>query len=675
MRLTDQDLENLRKCYIDEETAKAADIFRVNSLDGREIVGRKGGGNYSGLVFPIRWPGDPNVLAYRLRLDTPMADVSGRQAQKYMVARGTRNRFYMPLADPSALEDPNIDIIFVEGEKKCLALTRAAQEISSNGHGRGKFLAIGLLGVWSFKTTIRIDADENGVRHEVRGPLPDFNRVVWRGDEISRRVFILYDANVLTNQHVRTARLHLAREVESHGGTVYFLHLPEGAGINGIDDLLGIAGLPALLQILEQPIRFDWRTDLARNDKGKIISSFANAVMALKTAPQWFGVLGFNEFAQRTEARKVLPWGQLPPASWGEYEDSSTREWLEHQGIRISENDVVRALTMVSTKFPFHPLREWLDSLVWDGKERLSNWLPTYLQAEASPYVCEISRRWPISAVARGYEPGCKVDSALILEGGQGIGKTTTFRILGGEDWYTDDIAELGTRDAALALHGKWIIELSELAAMSKAADEKIKSFLSRSVDHYRAPYARRYTESPRQCVFGGTINSAEYLRDETGARRFWPVRCGQLDTAALERDRGQIWAEAVDAYKKGEHWWIKDEKLLKNAQAEQEERFQTDAWEPRIEKWLSDRIISNTDNAGLMDMKKIPCTTADVLEFAVHKEARLWLRSEEMRVGVILRRLGWEKTRPGGDGPRRRVYTPTGDAIRTALGKEGACQ
>ena len=159
--------------------------------------------------------------------------------------------------------------------------------------------------------------------------------------------------------------------------------------------------------------------------------------------------------------------------------------------------------------------------------------------------------------------------------------------ILGGE-FYSDDIADLGAKDAAIGTAGVWIVELAELAAMNRAEVEKVKAFLSRRIDRYRPPYARHYIWTPRQCVFGGSINLQKYLKDETGGRRFWPARCGHMNLDALRRDRDQLWAEAVVRYERGELWWLDTADLIADAAGEQEERLQADPWETAIETWLA---------------------------------------------------------------------------------------
>ena len=224
---------------------------------------------------------------------------------------------------------------------------------------------------------------------------------------------------------------------------------------------------------------------------------------------------------------------------------------------------------MVARDIMHHPVRERLNGLKWDGTARLDSWLTDYLgvepatgydaeKSQAHRYTSEVGLRWLISAVARVYQPGCKADHCLILEGPQGVGKSTAAATLALEDaWFADEIADLGTKDSAQDLRGKWIIELGELSALKRGEIERVKAFMSRKVDHYRPSYGRRSQDFPRQCVFIGITNADAYLGDETGGRRFWPVKVGKIDLEKLKADREQLWAEAVAAYRAGEKWWL----------------------------------------------------------------------------------------------------------------------
>jgi predicted P-loop ATPase len=240
---------------------------------------------------------------------------------------------------------------------------------------------------------------------------------------------------------------------------------------------------------------------------------------------------------------KPAPWGVVPKGEWTDHEDRLAAEWLQRQGILVSVDVAGQAVQTAARDHPFHPVRTYLNGLQWDGVERVDRWLSTYLGADDTEYSRAVGSRWLISAVARIFRPGAKADCCLILEGPQGIRKSTALRTIAGE-YFTDELADLGSKDAAMQTRGVWIIELSELDNLSHAEVARIKAFMSRTTDRFRPPYGMRLVESPRQCVFAGTVNHGTYLRDETGGRRFWPVVCGCIDIDTLARDRDQLWAE-----------------------------------------------------------------------------------------------------------------------------------
>jgi len=208
---------------------------------------------------------------------------------------------------------------------------------------------------------------------------------------------------------------------------------------------------------------------------------------------------------------------------------------------------------------------------------------------EDNAYARAVGARWLISAVARIYQPGAKADCCLILEGPQGIRKSTALRTLAGE-YFTDELADLNSKDAALQTRGVWIIELSELDTLARSEIAVIKAFMSRTSDRFRPPYGKRLIESPRQCVFAGTVNHHDYLKDDSGGRRFWPVQCGRIDVGQLERDRDQLWAEARAKYIGGALWWLETAELVEAAEQEQTERYEEDPWTEVIAEWAEVR-------------------------------------------------------------------------------------
>ena len=222
-----------------------------------------------------------------------------------------------------------------------------------------------------------------------------------------------------------------------------------------------------------------------------------------------------------------------------------------------------------------------------DGTARLDLWLMTYLGVADTHYARAVGARWLSSAVARIYIPGAKTDCVLILEGPQGIKKSSALMTLA-EPWFTDRLSDLGSKDAAMETKGVWIIEVAELDSMSRTEVGAIKAFISRTHDRFRPPYGKRLVDLPRHCVFAGSVNpEGGYLKDATGGRRFWPVLCTTINVERLRADRDQLWAEARDRFRADEPWWLETLELNEAATREQDERYQGDAWEEPIQQYL----------------------------------------------------------------------------------------
>jgi predicted P-loop ATPase len=380
-----------------------------------------------------------------------------------------------------------------------------------------------------------------------------------------------------------------------------------------------------------------WRDGLLLNLNGTVKPVLANAITALRGAPEWAGVLAYNEFAHFTVLQKAAPWMKPDaevPADWTPNHDTLTTEWLHHQGIFISTDVAGQAVEAVARERPFHPVRSYLKDLTWDGTHRLQAWLPNYLGVEPSPYAAAVGSRWLISAVARVFEPGCKADCCLILEGEQGIRKSTALRVLA-QPWFTDEIADLGSKDAALQTRGVWVIEIAELDSMSCSDIGKIKAFMSRMTDRFRPPYGKRPIDSPRQCVFAGSVNHGTYLRDETGGRRFWPVECkaAVIDVDTLADVRDQLWAEATSLYFDGKPWWLDSVSLNREAAEEQANRYEGDPWDELILTWARER-----DSVSI----------ADVLTVCLEKKKDMWTQADRNRVARCLRAHGWSRFNAG---------------------------
>jgi predicted P-loop ATPase len=299
-------------------------------------------------------------------------------------------------------------------------------------------------------------------------------------------------------------------------------------------------------------------------------------------------------------------------------------------------------------------VRAYLGSLHWDGTPRIETWASRYLGAAPTDLTHAIGSLWLISAIARIYRPGVKADHMLILEGEQGARKSTALKILAGEDWFTDELPDLGSKDAAIHMQGVWIVEIAELDAIGRAEVSRIKAFLTRTTDRFRPPYGRHTVETKRQCVFAGTVNPDTYLRDETGNRRFWPIRCGEIDIEALRRDRDQLWAEAVARFNDGAIWWLEEKALLQASREEQDKRYQSDAWDGLIDRWLTHETRRvNKGYAGCDDWQEEEferleplrdVSVGEVLAEAIGIEPARWTKPDQMRVGSWLTSRNWER-------------------------------
>ena len=387
-----------------------------------------------------------------------------------------------------------------------------------------------------------------------------------------------------------------------------------------------------------------WLRALQTKGNGEAKGNLANVVTALESSPDLSRMIAFDEFARRVMVVKRPPWEQgFTRRPWRDADDAELLTWLQCNGVPATATATVAdAVRMVAERHKFDALADFLNSLEWDGKERLSSWLTTYMDAEESPLVEAMGRAWLVSAVARGLSPGCQADYVLVLEGPQGTRKSSAARILGGE-FTQEHLPDFHSKDAAAALAGSWIVELSELAAMTRSEVEAVKSFITRRVDRYRPAYGRHVVEQPRRSVFMATTNEKRYLRDSTGNRRFWPVRAGTVDLDGLAEARDQLLAEAVHAYRAGEPWYITDQALARHAEAEQAARVEDDPWKATIASWLTG---------------KNETTTRAVLDW-LNVDTRTQHSGHAKRVAGIMRRLGWIEREDRAGGKREMVWIP----------------
>lgn len=298
----------------------------------------------------------------------------------------------------------------------------------------------------------------------------------------------------------------------------------------------------------------DWRADLDMTDKGKYRATLRNTVMILINAVSK-EVVKRDLFSYRDFYSMQTPWGGEPNAALNDDDVTKIKLWIaNHFGFEPSANIVGEALTILATNNSFDPVKDALEALPeWDGVERLDTWLAKYFEAEGHPdYLAQVFRKWLVAMVMRTYEPGAKFDWMPIFEGPQGAGKSSLGRLLVGDKYFLDWLPDLSNKDAALSLQGVWAVEMGELASFRKNEIESVKAFITRQVDKVRPPYGQRWLESPRRCVFFGTTNYETYLRDDSGNRRFKPVKVGKLNFEQLEADRLQLFAEALWLYKNG---------------------------------------------------------------------------------------------------------------------------
>lgn len=406
------------------------------------------------------------------------------------------------------------------------------------------------------------------------------------------------------------------------------------------------------------PFVAKWLNGCMRDHRDEPIPNLANAVLAMREAPELQDVFAHDRMLCTTVLTREPPnaYGTLGiecaarPAS--DADVSRVQEFMQKAGLRrVSKDTVHQAADQRGHERAFHPIKDYLNSLRWDGTSRLKTWLSQYLGAETNAYTSGIGTMFLVAMVARIYEPGCKADYMMILEGDQGARKSTACRIIGGE-WFSDSLPDVTDgKDVSQHLPGKWLIEIGEMAAMSRAENAALKAFITRTVERYRKSYGRREVVEPRQCIFIGTTNKTTYLRDETGGRRFWPVKVGKIDTEALAADRDQLFAEAVEYYQAGIRWWPDASFEQEHIKPQQEARFEADVWEEAINGYLEGKssvMVGDVAREGLhIETPRIG--RADQIRITSALERAGWMRGKKDRKGNI----PWVRKPPHDDGRR----------------------
>ena len=349
----------------------------------------------------------------------------------------------------------------------------------------------------------------------------------------------------------------------------------------------------------------EWKAELEYTKSGKLLCNIANIILILENDPALAGHIVHDLFTGMDSAKDGLPWNKNAN-QWTDTDDANLRVWLEKHYDITGKEKIADALTAVLTRHSYHPIRDYLNGLTWDGVPRLDRIIIDYMGAEDSELNRAMSRKHFVAAVARVFNPGRKYDYCLIMSGAEGIGKSTLLRVMGGK-WFNDSITTLEGKEGMEQLRRAWVVELGELSSIKRSDVEQVKAHLSKQVDIYRAAYARRVLEHPRQCVFCGTTNEALFLKGDTGNRRFWVIpvvaelRKYKDWSEAIRRDRDQLWAEAVHYYKQGEPLYLSEELEAQAKQRQQD--FNDDNDDPivaMLDKYLNTLLPVNWDTMDI---------------------------------------------------------------------------
>ena len=383
--------------------------------------------------------------------------------------------------------------------------------------------------------------------------------------------------------------------------------------------------------VAQFPIKDAWLAQCI-SENGKALPIVTNALVALRRDANISDAFAYDEMQRCVMLTHEIgqPLAPFDVRPVGDEDITVLTEFLQKAGIRRIGRDIVRdAVNVRGRELSYHPIAEWLRGLVWDGRRRVNVWMTTRLGAELNSYTQAIGQMFLISLVARIFEPGCKVDYMPVLEGPQGAMKSSACGVLGGE-FFSDNLPEIGEgKDVSQHLRGKWLIEIGEMHAMSRVESAQLKAFITRQVERYRPSYGRMEVTEPRQCVFVGTTNKDTYLRDETGGRRFWPVKVGKIDMDGLTADRDQLFAEGVHLYHSGEPWCPDRDFERAHIAPQQEARYETDAWQDMIETYLA---------------RQTQVTVGQVAKEALLIETAKIGTADQRRISAIMERLDWKR-------------------------------
>lgn len=423
----------------------------------------------------------------------------------------------------------------------------------------------------------------------------------------------------------------------------------------------------------------DWLKKLRFNNMGKLENSIYNGYLYLENYPTLMKSLEYNQFTHQIEKTKTMPWASTSKSDeWTDADSTLLRAYLDEVSmLRIDKGSLQASVLQSATQRSFHPVKDYIERETWDGTERISSIFINYLGVEDSAYTKEVTKKWFTGAVARIYRPGVKFEMVPILSGEQGIGKSTLIQKLA-PDFFSDSLRGLGeTKDDLQFLIGSWLLEISELSAMKRTEVEKTKQFISATKDRFRAAYGEGPQTYPRTCVFIGTSNDDQFLKDKTGNRRFYPLPCDKSQITksvfdgSLEKIVGQLWAEAKYYFDKGEALYLSDE-LEKVAIDKQKEAMTEDLIEKVIYEYLDielpdgwysksnfervefiQNVLKGEDDmftkASLSYTPRILVTSREIYAEAFAKDMNFSLdarsNSEIRKIGLVMgNHPGWKK-------------------------------
>jgi putative DNA primase/helicase len=418
-----------------------------------------------------------------------------------------------------------------------------------------------------------------------------------------------------------------------------------------------------------------------------------NISLILTHHPAWRSVIVYDEFSEQIIRARSMPpiigftgASGGKPGPWIDENTEAARVWFQAtEKMKISVNDMAAGVVVASRQNRHHPVRQYLNTLKWDGKSRLDTVLVDYFGVEDTAYARGVCRKWFISAVARVMEPGVQADYALILEGPQGLGKSRALRHLmptGHGDWFSETGIVLGNKDSYQNLHGVWIYCLDEMASVHGAEVRTMKNFLTSPDDRYRPSYGRFAQNFARQNVFICTINpeAGGYFADRTGNRRFWPVTVTKIDVEGLMKARDQIWAEARAAYDKKmpsvqrplkTRWWP-DAEMIALCADEQRKRLHVEPWVDIIEGWIKGGAHMRDEGGGFIEQRVTIArgiTTAEVLQHGLGIDPGQMNLGASIRAARTLRDMGYGQVQQETHGGvRDRYYKPGSPLLKVSV-------